>query len=324
MSTTNLFWPVFKNIEKEIISLSNDIHFDDKQLSIYSVKMAELLLRCVVEIEAISKDLYFKNGGTKTDGKDLFFDTDCIDLLETKWILSKKQIIVSATNFHFQNDENKVLYPLKKANKRGSSGADWAKAYQAVKHNRVENLKDANIKHLIRAAAALFMLNLYYRDDIFELGKESQNNFTHSLSDIFNVKVHLWDGSGLDESQPYHKRDDFDECVYLVKETDECHSKFCKYMTTMNEKLNELILSHPNVIKYFNDNLLLEDGQYKRPELDNFIKNRDYFKCIDIPYYKDIFRQSTQFASEQSFFKINSDWQYEAVLNKNQEIYKKV
>ena len=185
MSTTNLFWPVFKNIEKEITSLSNDIHFDDKQLSIYSVKIAELLLRCVVEIEAISKDLYFKNGGTKTDGKDLFFDTDCIDLLETRWMLSKKQIIVSSTNFHFQNDENKMLYPLKKANKRGSSGADWAKAYQAVKHNRVGNLKDANIKHLIRAAAALFMLNLYYRDDVFELGKESQNNFTHSLSDVF-------------------------------------------------------------------------------------------------------------------------------------------
>ena len=54
---TNLYWPIYKKIEKEIVELSNHIHFDDNQLSVYSVKIVELLIRCVVEIEAISKDL---------------------------------------------------------------------------------------------------------------------------------------------------------------------------------------------------------------------------------------------------------------------------
>ena len=57
---TNLYWPIYKKIEKEIVELSNHIHFDDNQLSVYSVKIVELLIRCVVEIEAISKDLYLK------------------------------------------------------------------------------------------------------------------------------------------------------------------------------------------------------------------------------------------------------------------------
>ena len=34
---TNLYWPIYKKIEKEIVELSNHIHFDDNQLSVYSV-----------------------------------------------------------------------------------------------------------------------------------------------------------------------------------------------------------------------------------------------------------------------------------------------
>jgi len=80
----NLYWSVFKNLEKEIITLSNQIHFDDKQLKIYSIKISELLIRTVVEIESISKELYFINGGSKPDDNKLYFDTDCIALLEKK------------------------------------------------------------------------------------------------------------------------------------------------------------------------------------------------------------------------------------------------
>lgn len=251
MNTTNLFWPVFKNIEKEIISLSNDIHFDDKQLSIYSVKIAELLLRCVVEIEAISKAMYLSNGGTKTDGKDLFFDTDCIALLETNWLLSKKQVIVSSANFYFQSDENKILYPLHKAHKRGTSGADWARAYQAVKHNRVENLDKANLKHLIRAAAALFLLNLYYRDDVFELGKENKNNFTHSFSDIFDVKVHECPILS-DINSTYIHIDDLEKSVYLITLTDDYRKKVTDYTAELNSNLSKI---HPSKIKFSKEDL---------------------------------------------------------------------
>lgn len=141
---TNLYWPIYKKIEKEIVELSNHIHFDDNQLSVYSVKIVELLIRCVVEIEAISKDLYLKNGGAIPTGRVLYYDTDCLNLLEGIWELSKKQVIVSSANFYFQDNNNKILYPLRKANKRSTSGADWAKAYQAVKHNRSLNLSKGN------------------------------------------------------------------------------------------------------------------------------------------------------------------------------------
>lgn len=87
----NLYWSVYKNIEKEVMDLSNQVHFDDKQISIYSVKISELLIRCSVEIEAISKELYFALGGDMPKDRDLYFDTDCLELLEEKWLLSKKK-----------------------------------------------------------------------------------------------------------------------------------------------------------------------------------------------------------------------------------------
>lgn len=211
-NTVNLYWPVYLNLEQEVIAISYQIHFDDNQLQVYSLKIAELLIRVSVEIESLAKELYFLNGGTvpvdspktkkqclffknpmlrqryrckrstafaigkrtiicpflrqeKNQPRDLYFDTDCLDFLEEKWVLSKKAVLVTAANSYFQKEENRILTPLNKANKRGTSGADWKQAYQAVKHNRSKDLRKGNLKHLIRAMAALYVLNLYYRDE---------------------------------------------------------------------------------------------------------------------------------------------------------------
>jgi len=251
--SNNFYWIVYKNIEKELIDLSNLIHVDDKQIEIYSVKIAELLLRTVVEVESISKTLYFQNGGTKPDDIGLFFDTDCIDLLEKKWLLSKKQVYVSAPNFYFTLLDNQVLTPLKKANKRGTSSSDWQKAYQAIKHNRVTSLPKANLKHLIRAMAALYILNLYYKDNSYLLDKDSVGtNFDSTLgSSIFSVKLHI--NTSVSVGVVYSKKSDFDECVYLLKPTDETRDALQQKLIEINEKTTER--TKANVIKQLTNQL---------------------------------------------------------------------
>ena len=241
---TNFYWSVYKNLERELIELSNQIHFDDKQLSIYSVKISELLIRCVVEIESISKDLFLNIGGeVPTDG-DLYFDTDCIQLLEENWLLSKKKVIISAQNFYFLKEENKILTPLKNANKRGTSSSHWKRAYQAVKHNRVLNLKRGNIKNLLRALAALYVLNLYFKDNEFDLQKDSQAlDFNESLgSEIFSIKIHIQ--SGTNSSGIYNKKPDFDECIYFTRTTEETAKIFYESINEVNKKKQELVSQH--------------------------------------------------------------------------------
>lgn len=87
MSTSNLYWPVYRNLEKEFLKLADYIHFSDDQLGTYSMFIADLIVRCSVEIEALSKELYCMFGGNMSptdlqgNARDLYFDTDCLDLL---------------------------------------------------------------------------------------------------------------------------------------------------------------------------------------------------------------------------------------------------
>jgi len=62
---------------------------------------------------------------------------------------------------YFEKDESRIFLPLKNAHK---GEASWQKAYQAVKHSRVEELERATIRSLIQAMAALYIWNLYYKD----------------------------------------------------------------------------------------------------------------------------------------------------------------
>lgn len=261
----NLYWAVYKNLERELINLSNLIHIDDKQLDVYSIKITELLIRTVVEVESIVKELYFQNGGTKPDDKNLFFDTDCLDLLENKWFLSKKQVHISATNFYFNLTDNKVLTPLKKANKRGSSSSDWLKAYQAVKHNRAKSLTAGNLKNLIRAMAGLYILNLYYKNDLYELEKDATGtSFDSSLgSVIFSIKVHKSKGFSAVES--FMKGvEDFDESVYLIKTTDKTRSimqnllQEIEVRNAKGEEMRQVVQEYVQLIRERTDDLKYE------------------------------------------------------------------
>lgn len=245
MKKLNLFWPVYKNLEKEFLILADYIHFSDDQLNVYSMHIADLIIRCSIEIEAISKELYYDEGGNafpvddNGNARDLYFDTDCIELLEQKWKLSKKQIIVSATNFYFSNQENRVLTPLHKANKRGTSGSKWKQAYQAVKHDRKNSLKNASIKNLLHALGALYILNLYYKSETIDIGFTymSTNRFDNRAgSDIFSV----FDYNACALSMSAHMDDscitqlennDLDKSIYIVKYDNESfakiHRSFC-------------------------------------------------------------------------------------------------
>ena len=181
MDKANMFWQTYLNLENETLEVAKYIYItdtttkldnrsktvknieDERQLLTYSSYIADLLVRCCVEIEAISKEMYYDNGGTKARGSiDLYFDTDCIALLNQKWNLSNKVVMIVASNFNLLKDENRNLTPLNNADKR--SKTIWAKAYQAVKHDRYNSLYLGNIKALINAMAALYLLNIYYRD----------------------------------------------------------------------------------------------------------------------------------------------------------------
>ena len=191
MKKSDIFWQTYLNLEKEAIELSKYIFFTDEvqissngnisvqpyssQLETFSPYIADLLVRCCVQIEAISKELYFENGGTKSRGDtNLYFDEDCLKLIDRKWQTHNKIVMVVAPFFNLKKDENRILKPLNKAHER--QGTYWEKAYQAVKHNRFLFLQKGNVKAFLQALAALYLLNLYYRNDTWVLSIKIYRN----------------------------------------------------------------------------------------------------------------------------------------------------
>ena len=113
MIEPNLYWSVYKNLEREFLGLADVIHFDDAQLDVYSVRLADLIVRCAVEIEGSAKILYFRPeiGGKKPCPK---FDFDCLKELDDKWMLSHKVVLVTAPTLYFSQKE---IMPLLKLDK---------------------------------------------------------------------------------------------------------------------------------------------------------------------------------------------------------------
>lgn len=215
MKKSDVFWQTYLTLEKEAVELSKFIFFTDEilvnkngkmcsqswntQLEVFSSHIADLLVRCCVQIEAISKELYFDNGGTKKRGDStLAFDVDCLKLIDQKWKTSTKIVMIVAPFSNFTKDENRFLRPLKNAHK--TQGAYWEKAYQAVKHDRYTCLNKGNVRAFLQALAALYLLNIYYRKDSWVTKYQDISKLDYSLgSSIFSVKPpvtqQLWYGN---------------------------------------------------------------------------------------------------------------------------------
>ena len=126
-----------------------------------------------------------------------------------------------------------MLRPLKNAHKR--SGTFWEKAYQAVKHDRFLSLKDGNVKALLHSMAALYLLNLYYRNDSWVVKYQELSKSDFSMgSSIFAVKQpevgQLWYGNNpIASESPYvvrYQAEDYKRIEAMQKADSEALSHY--------------------------------------------------------------------------------------------------
>ena len=226
----NTYWPIYINLEKELSKLIEYIYIDDTQLTVYSPKISDLILRTCVEIESICKAIYNKNFNPKKESTDgLKFDYDILDkYLIPNWDLDKKIVMLSAINCY---QTIKTFYPFQKneisANKKNIFS--WNNAYQNIKHNREQGMKPyGTIKYLFEAMAALYVLNLYYRNDEFlNLSEIDIKKIPPNMgSSFFSVNIC---GVGIFEILTGNQKKDenFDQSIYCPISTSE-FSQICK------------------------------------------------------------------------------------------------
>lgn len=284
MNKSDIFWQTYLNLEREVIELSKYIFFADEvivndengihewdcghQLNTFSPYISDLLIRCCVQIEAISKELYFENGGNKSRGdRRIRFDTDCLKLINQKWKTSKKKVLITYSGFNL-SENKKILKPLDDAHK--SKGIFWEEAYQAVKHDRFYSLPKGNVEAVLNALAALYLLNLYYRNDEWVVSYSDLPTMDCSMgSSIFSVTPPvgsaLWiNNSPIASESPYvvtYKEGEFKRIKearkreeqllneYYNSQTEIVEDDFKKQLKIVNECSSDTDQNRPPIVE---------------------------------------------------------------------------
>lgn len=240
------YWQMFKNLERELLALSETIYINEKQLDVYSSRIADLLVRTVVEIEALSKELYIKLGGVISESRRTPFDFECLATLDHKFALFSRVVFISSP--YLELPENMTSQkPLENVSQRGSPL--WKNAYNAVKHDRAHSFHCGTIRNFINALAALYLLNVYYEAKEIDLKHTPTLNDRSFGSDIFSVKVHAFPGTAMNGQ--YNIAKDYDECSYLIYTPDEtlqknAHSALLGLDKILNDKSMELAITRFN------------------------------------------------------------------------------
>lgn len=262
MKKSDLFWQSYLNLERSFIELSEYIFITDsyiskkdgsyieqprpQQLETFSPRIADLLVQYCVQIEAISKELYYEiEGSTKHRGDEtILFDTDCLKEIDKIWNTHDKTVIVTA--FNLSNSDNKILKPLHNAHKQGKPY--WKKAYQAVKHDRYNCLSMGNVKALLHALSALYLLNLYYRKDRWIMSYQDIGKLDMSCgSKIFAVnppKTNKDDGTALWDTGNIPIVGD---SPYIITYTNSTYERITNLRKQGNKALDDFIKAQPEM-----------------------------------------------------------------------------
>ncbi len=150
----------YQNIQYSLDGLFNYIEPSANNLSAYGHKIRELLILACTEVECLLVKTLVDNGYEQKDR----YSTN--DYIKCKNILGLDKFEVTLVQY----PNMKVFKPFHNWNAESpTKSLPWYSAYNAVKHNRSDNITDANLEHLLDAISAIHvLLESQYGKGIFE------------------------------------------------------------------------------------------------------------------------------------------------------------
>lgn len=215
---------------------------NQKQLNVYSVKIADLILRTVAEIENLLKELCHKEGIKFLDKnrrkRKIVNFHEYHEKIEEKYLLSKKYVATVYDGFSEDLFFGGKILPFrrKEMTKNGKKiqTISWHHAYNMIKHDRTKNFKHANLENLITALAALFLLNVFHKGKEYNSIDDGDINGImekiRTISDTFEIDA------GVDiNSAPYvkEKPDSFLDPAGFCR----ISAPYCVYIIQYNQKI---------------------------------------------------------------------------------------
>lgn len=263
-----IFFQIYRNLEKELIKMTDSIHFCEENLEVFSINLATFILRCNVESESIMKELYRRTDeyneqiSQEVSQKDIF--KKLRDNISNKYKLRRKKIRIFSDIFYFKEKYSEDFSPF---DYKDIHRENIPKIYNSLKHDRANNLHKATLEAAINSLGALFILNHYY-------------NPRHEDSAIFGPKKALIEPillAGYDlEKLPVEEVNSYlDECLsyewfyidsweHKERAIDEFKNKIEHMVTEHREDINKSLhelqimrITHKQLLRGFNDPFFL-------------------------------------------------------------------
>lgn len=170
----NLFWNYYLNLENRFINTTQYVEVDENNYQTFSIEYIGLLQSICAEIDTIIKEICgfnqedFKKISMYYEKimKDPFFK----NIMDEETIYIYKKINIKPFN---QWDEE--------------NSPQWWKSYNDVKHERVAKYKKGNLKNVLNALSALYILERYKIKDIANKTNESLD-IPEIDSNVFRLK----------------------------------------------------------------------------------------------------------------------------------------
>lgn len=162
-----VYWNHYLLLENRVLELEPYIEFTNSNYNTYSLKIMGLLISVCCEVEQlfiliIGKESNIK-GYVNFLNEDDFYGKVMADSVKFKNIDMLHPFAI-----------NKIISPV------------WWKAYNCLKHNRVNSFKKANLGNLLNALAGLYLLEIYYYNKNFFQTRLEETNIPENISKIFS------------------------------------------------------------------------------------------------------------------------------------------
>lgn len=195
------YWNYYLSLERQFENSRRYISFDNANYSTYSIEYIQLLQAICSEIDVVGKVI------AQFNNKDFIAK----DANITKWGYEVQQCFEGIDSKTIYFDNAREIVPFKKWKyKKGTSKKkpivlyddtyetpQWWLDYNAVKHARttidkdaqIKNYKKANLKNVIYALGALYILNMILLQKIAGLDLDSQKTYSVKESSLFTWSI---------------------------------------------------------------------------------------------------------------------------------------
>jgi len=196
------YWNYYLSLESQFENSRRYVSFDNANYSTYSIEYVQLLQAICSEIDVVGKVI------AQYSNKDFIVDNSTNI---TKWGFEVQKCFKGIDLKTIYFDNSKEIVPFKKWKyKNGTTKQkpivyfddtyktpQWWLAYNDVKHARttvdekeqIQNYKKANLKNVIYALGALYILNMILLQKFAGLNLDSQKTYSVKESSLFTWSI---------------------------------------------------------------------------------------------------------------------------------------